>query len=80
MNGNSFSVLHIGKKAGLIKNINALEILKDKALDWLEIMAQEKHFFNLLLDLTQPTTGTITSNNIQVDLSEDWKSRSDNFR
>lgn len=30
-------------------------------------------FFNLLLDLIQPTTGSITNNDIQVDKSEDWK-------
>jgi len=30
-------------------------------------------FFNLLLDLIQPTTGQITSNGIEVDKSEDWK-------
>ena len=30
-------------------------------------------FFNLLLDLIQPTTGQITSNEIEVNKSEDWK-------
>ena len=30
-------------------------------------------FFNLLLDLIQPTTGQITSNDIKVNKSEDWK-------
>ncbi len=30
-------------------------------------------FFNLLLDLIQPTTGHIMSNDIQVNKSEDWK-------
>ncbi len=30
-------------------------------------------FFNLLLDLIQPTTGTIINNEIQVNTSEDWK-------
>ncbi|MCB0469865.1 MAG: ATP-binding cassette domain-containing protein, partial [Flavobacteriaceae bacterium] len=30
-------------------------------------------FFSLLLDLIQPTTGYIKSNNIQVDKSEEWK-------
>jgi len=30
-------------------------------------------FFNLVLDLIQPTTGHITNNEIQVDKSEDWK-------
>jgi len=30
-------------------------------------------FFNLVLDLIQPTTGTIVNNEISVDKSEDWK-------
>lgn len=30
-------------------------------------------FFNLLLDLIQPTTGQITSKDIRVNKSEDWK-------
>ena len=30
-------------------------------------------YFSLLLDLIQPTTGQITSNDIQVNKSEDWK-------
>lgn len=30
-------------------------------------------FFSLLLDLIQPSIGSITSNGIQVHLSEDWK-------
>lgn len=30
-------------------------------------------FFSLLLDLIQPTTGTLTNNEIQVNTSEDWK-------
>jgi len=30
-------------------------------------------FFSLLLDLIQPSTGNITSNGVQVHLSEDWK-------
>jgi len=36
-------------------------------------------FFNLLLDLIRPTTGKITTNNIQVDKSEDWKSFTGSF-
>lgn len=30
-------------------------------------------FFNLLLDLIQPTTGNITNNGIQVSINENWK-------
>src|SRR5690606_32956042 len=30
-------------------------------------------FFSLLLDLIQPSSGRITSNNIQINESEEWK-------
>lgn len=30
-------------------------------------------FFSLLLDLIQPTTGQLTSNNVVINASEDWK-------
>lgn len=36
-------------------------------------------FFSLLLDLIQPSTGKITSNNIQINTSEDWKSFTSSF-
>jgi ABC-2 type transport system ATP-binding protein len=36
-------------------------------------------FFNLLLDLIQPTTGKITSSDIQVNTSEDWKTFTGSF-
>lgn len=36
-------------------------------------------FFNLLLDLIKPTTGFVTTNNIQVDKSEDWKQFTGSF-
>ncbi len=36
-------------------------------------------FFNLLLDLIRPTTGTITNNNITVNQSEDWKQFTGSF-
>ena len=36
-------------------------------------------FFSLLLDLIQPTTGFIKSNNIQVDKSEEWKPFTSSF-
>ena len=36
-------------------------------------------FFNLILDLIQPTTGSISINDIQVDKSEDWKSITGSF-
>lgn len=36
-------------------------------------------FFNLILDLIQPTTGSISINDIQVDKSEDWKQITGSF-
>ena len=30
-------------------------------------------FFNILLDLIRPTTGSITTNDIVVNTSEEWK-------
>jgi len=36
-------------------------------------------FFSLLLDLIRPTTGRITSNNIQINTSEDWKPFTSSF-
>jgi ABC-2 type transport system ATP-binding protein len=36
-------------------------------------------YFSLLLDLIQPTTGTITSNNIVVSESEEWKPFTSSF-
>ena len=36
-------------------------------------------FFSLLLDLIQPTTGYINNNEIQVNLSEDWKPFTSSF-
>lgn len=36
-------------------------------------------FFNLLLDLIKPTTGKISTNDIQVNKSEEWKSFTGSF-
>jgi ABC-2 type transport system ATP-binding protein len=63
-----------------VLNIESLEIPKGQSLGLVgNNGAGKTTFFNLLLDLIQPTTGTITSNNIQVDQSEDWKSFTGSF-
>jgi ABC-2 type transport system ATP-binding protein len=61
---NSTTVLHIdsleiprGQSFGLVGNNGA----------------GKTTFFSLLLDLIQPSTGKITSNSIQIDISEKWK-------
>ena len=66
----------------LSKAYNGVQVLK---IDYLEIPegqsfglvgnngAGKTTFFSLLLDLIQPTSGTISSNHIVVDKSEAWK-------
>ncbi len=63
-----------------VLNINSLEIPKGQSVGLVgNNGAGKTTFFNLLLDLIKPTTGTISSNNIQVDTSEDWKSFTGSF-
>ncbi len=66
----------------LSKAYNGVQVLK---IDYLDIPAGQSFglvgnngagkttFFSLLLDLIQPTSGTISSNHIEVDKSEAWK-------
>ena len=61
-----------GKKTVL--NIPSLEIPKGQSFGLVgNNGAGKTTYFNLVLDLIQPTTGKILNNGIQVDLSEDWK-------
>lgn len=63
-----------------VLNIQNLEIPKGQSLGLVgNNGAGKTTFFNLLLDLIKPTTGTIASNDIQVDKSEDWKSFTGSF-
>ena len=63
-----------------VLNINSLDIPKGQSVGLVgNNGAGKTTFFNLLLDLIKPTTGTISSNNIQVDTSEDWKSFTGSF-
>ncbi len=58
-----------------VLNIESLEIPKGQTFGLVgNNGAGKTTFFNLLLDLIQPTTGSITNNEIQVNTSEDWKS------
>ena len=58
-----------------VLNIESLEIPKGQTFGLVgNNGAGKTTFFNLLLDLIQPTTGFITNNDIQVDKSEGWKS------
>jgi len=57
-----------------VLNIPNLEIPKGQSFGLVgNNGAGKTTFFSLLLDLIQPTTGTITNNEIQVNTSEDWK-------
>ncbi len=57
-----------------VLNIDNLEINKGQSIGLVgNNGAGKTTFFNLLLDLIEPTTGTITNNNIIVNQSEDWK-------
>ncbi len=57
-----------------VLNMETLEIPKGQTFGLVgNNGAGKTTFFNLLLDLIQPTTGHITNNEIQVDKSEDWK-------
>jgi ABC-2 type transport system ATP-binding protein len=61
-----------GKKTVL--NIPSLEIPKGQSFGLVgNNGAGKTTYFNLVLDLIQPTTGKILNNGIQVDKSEDWK-------
>lgn len=58
-----------------VLNIAFLEIPKGQTFGLVgNNGAGKTTFFNLLLDLIQPSTGFITNNKIQVNKSEDWKS------
>jgi len=57
-----------------VLNIPNLEIQKGQSFGLVgNNGAGKTTFFSLLLDLIQPTTGTLTNNEIQVNTSEDWK-------
>jgi len=57
-----------------VLNIPNLEIPKGQSFGLVgNNGAGKTTFFSLLLDLIQPTTGTLTNNEIQVNTSVDWK-------
>ncbi|MEZ2413760.1 ABC transporter ATP-binding protein [Muriicola sp. E247] len=57
-----------------VLNIPSLEIPKGQSFGLVgNNGAGKTTFFSLLLDLIQPTTGKIISNEVQVDISEGWK-------
>lgn len=57
-----------------VLNISSLDIPKGQSFGLVgNNGAGKTTYFSLLLDLIQPTTGCIKSNNIQVNESENWK-------
>ena len=69
-------VTQLSKKYGgnTVLNIEALEIPKGQSFGLVgNNGAWKTTFFNLMLDLISPTTGTIINNDIQVNISENWK-------
>jgi ABC-2 type transport system ATP-binding protein len=66
----------LSKKYGgvTVLNIENLEIPKGQTFGLVgNNGAGKTTFFNLILDLINPTTGSVINNNIQVNKSEDWK-------
>jgi len=66
----------LSKKYGgkMVLNIEALDIPKGQSFGLVgNNGAGKTTFFNLVLDLIQPTTGKILNNEIQVNISEEWK-------
>ena len=58
----------------MVLNIEALDIPKGQSFGLVgNNGAGKTTFFNLVLDLIQPTTGKILNNEIQVNISEEWK-------
>lgn len=70
------SATELSKKYGenTVLNIPSLEIPKGQSFGLVgNNGAGKTTFFNLLLDLIQPTTGKVVNNEIQVNKSEEWK-------
>jgi len=68
--------IELSKKYGknTVLNITSLEIPKGQTFGLVgNNGAGKTTYFNLLLDLIKPTTGHVINNNIQVNISEDWK-------
>lgn len=73
---------NISKKYGQteVLNIESLDIPKGQSFGLVgNNGAGKTTYFNILLDLIRPTTGTIKNNNIIVNESEDWKSFTGSF-
>ncbi|MAD97458.1 MAG: ATP-binding protein [Flavobacteriaceae bacterium] len=75
-------VKDISKKYGTaeVLNVDALEIPTGESFGLVgNNGAGKTTLFNIMLDLVRPTTGSITTNNIQVNESEEWKTFTGSF-
>ncbi|SNR13985.1 ABC transporter ATP-binding protein [Tenacibaculum jejuense] len=75
-------VKNISKKYGSIEvlNVQSLDIPTGESFGLVgNNGAGKTTLFNLLLDLIRPTTGSITSSNVVVNKSEDWKTFTGSF-
>ncbi|MGW9684630.1 ABC transporter ATP-binding protein [Flagellimonas sp. 2504JD1-5] len=73
---------NLTKKYGsqLVLNVETLEIPKGQSFGLVgNNGAGKTTFFSLLLDLIQPTSGSIVNNAVQVDKSEAWKPFTSSF-
>lgn len=76
------SANNLTKKYGTttVLNIPSLEIPRGESFGLVgNNGAGKTTFFSLLLDLIQPSTGSVSINNIQVNVSEQWKTRTASF-
>ena len=72
----------LSKKYGQaeVLNIESLEIPKGQSFGLVgNNGAGKTTYFNILLDLIRPTTGSIINNEITVNQSEDWKTFTGSF-
>lgn len=73
---------NISKKYGSteVLNIESLDIPTGQSFGLVgNNGAGKTTYFNLLLDLIRPTTGSVTNNNIRVNESEEWKTFTGSF-
>lgn len=74
--------IQLSKKYGQaeVLNIDSLDIPRGQSFGLVgNNGAGKTTYFNLLLDLIRPTTGKITNNDVEVSISEEWKTFTGSF-
>ncbi|PIX14217.1 MAG: ATP-binding protein, partial [Flavobacteriaceae bacterium CG_4_8_14_3_um_filter_31_8] len=75
-------ITQLSKKYGTteVLNINSLDIPTGQSFGLVgNNGAGKTTFFNILLDLVRPTTGSIISHDFQVNTTEEWKTFTGSF-